>query len=62
MTLVAAEMTGVRNGYGLGYMLMSARDLHRIDEIMAGMVTIGLVGLAIEWLLSRLTRTLLHWS
>jgi ABC-type nitrate/sulfonate/bicarbonate transport system permease component len=54
MTLVAAEFTGVRQGYGLGYMIMTARDLQRIDEVMAGMAVIGLIGLAIEWGMTKL--------
>ena len=62
MTLVAAEFTGVRSGYGLGYMIMSARDLQRTDAVMAGMVTIGLIGLGMEFLLRRLGKHLLRWK
>jgi len=62
MTLVAAEFTGVRGGYGLGYMIMSARDLQRTDEVMAGMAAIGLIGLAMEWILGRLSSFLLRWQ
>lgn len=62
MTLVAAEFTGVRQGYGLGYMIMSARDLQRLDVVVAGMVGIGLVGLALEWALGRLYNRLLRWQ
>jgi len=60
MTLVAAEFTDVREGYGLGYMLMAARDLHRTDVVLAGMALIGIVGwlldLCLRWLGSLLTR------
>jgi len=62
MTLVAAEFTGVREGYGLGYMIMSARDLQRTDLVMAGMVTIGLIGLAIEWCMSRVSGRIIRWQ
>ncbi|MDR2056370.1 MAG: ABC transporter permease [Desulfovibrio sp.] len=62
MTLVAAEFTGVRQGYGLGYMIMSARDLQRLDAVVAGMVGIGMVGLALEWMLGRIYRWLLRWQ
>jgi ABC-type nitrate/sulfonate/bicarbonate transport system permease component len=62
MTLVAAEFTGVRGGYGLGYMIMNARDLQRIDEVMAGMVTIGLLGLGMEWIVNRVSGHLLRWQ
>lgn len=62
MTLVAAEFTGVREGYGLGYMIMSARDLQRTDLVITGMVTIGLIGLAIEWCMARVSGRLLRWQ
>jgi ABC-type nitrate/sulfonate/bicarbonate transport system permease component len=61
MTLVAAEFAGVRGGYGLGYMILSARDLQRIDMVMAGMAAIGLVGLVMELGLKRLSAHLLRW-
>lgn len=48
MTLVAAEFTGVREGYGLGYMIMTARDIQRSDEILAGMLVIGAIGLLVD--------------
>lgn len=53
MTLVAAEFTDVREGYGLGYMLVAARDLQRIDVVVAGMALIGLVGWALDLALQR---------
>lgn len=49
MTLIAAEFTGVKEGYGLGFMIMTARDLQRPDEILAGMFIIGMIGFAIDW-------------
>ena len=61
MTLVAAEFTGVRSGYGLGYMIMSARDLQRTDAVIAGMITIGLIGLSMEWLMRRFADRVLRW-
>lgn len=48
MTLVAAEFTGTKSGYGLGYMIMTARDIQRPDMILAGMISIGLVGFFIN--------------
>ena len=45
MTLVAAEFTGVKEGYGLGYIIMTARDIQRPDQILAGMLVIGVIGL-----------------
>ncbi|MCX5873907.1 MAG: ABC transporter permease [Deltaproteobacteria bacterium] len=50
MTLVAAEFSGVKEGYGLGFMIMTARDIQRPDEILAGMFVIGMIGFIIDWL------------
>ncbi|RJQ67121.1 MAG: ABC transporter permease [Desulfobacteraceae bacterium] len=61
MTLVAAEFTGVKQGYGLGYMIMTARDIQRSDEIIAGMLVIGLIGLAIDVGLRMVEQKLIKW-
>jgi len=61
MTLVAAEFTGVRSGYGLGYMIMIARDIQRADQIVAGMLVIGLIGYAMDALIRIGERRLLRW-
>jgi ABC-type nitrate/sulfonate/bicarbonate transport system permease component len=50
MTLVAAEFSGVKDGYGLGFMIMTARDIQRPDQILAGMLVIGMIGFIIDWL------------
>ncbi|MFA6220744.1 MAG: ABC transporter permease [Desulfomonilaceae bacterium] len=50
MTLVAAEFSGVKDGYGLGFMIMTARDIQKPDQILAGMLVIGLIGVIIDWL------------
>jgi len=61
MTLVAAEFVGVRSGYGLGHMIMTARDLQRTDLLIAGMAVIGFIGYALSFLLSLIERRLLKW-
>lgn len=62
MTLVAAEFTGVKSGYGLGYMIMVARDIQRADQVLAGMVVIGVTGLVIDQLLRLAGRRLMPWQ
>ena len=62
MTLVAAEFTGVKSGYGLGYMIMTARDIQRPDEIIAGMLVIGVIGLLINHLLKILEKKIIRWQ
>lgn len=61
MTLIAAEFTGVKSGYGLGYMIMVARDIQRPDHIVAGMIIIGSIGYALDICLRGVERTALRW-
>jgi ABC-type nitrate/sulfonate/bicarbonate transport system permease component len=61
MTLVAAEFTGVKSGYGLGYLIMIARDIQRSDLVVAGMVTIGLIGYGLDMVLRNVEKRLLKW-
>ncbi len=61
MTLVAAEFTGVKSGYGLGYLIMIARDIQRPDQVIAGMITIGVIGYGLDELLRTGQRRLLKW-
>ena len=62
MTLVAAEFTGVKEGYGLGYMIMTSRDLQRANEIIAGMLVIGLVGLLIDMAVKFVGSKIVKWN
>jgi NitT/TauT family transport system permease protein len=48
--LVAGEMLGAQTG--LGFLIVDARNFLRTDQILAGMITIGLLGLAIDRLMS----------
>lgn len=61
MTLVAAEFTGVKSGYGVGYMIMTARDIQRPDMVLAGMITIGLIGYLLDMLLRKSENQALKW-
>ncbi len=58
--LVAAEMLAATSG--LGYLVMSARSLVRTDEMVVGMILIGVVGLMMEQLLALVERALLPWN
>jgi NitT/TauT family transport system permease protein len=46
---------------GLGYRILEAREFFWSDKIIAGMITIGLLGLGIDAVLSRLSDYLLRW-
>lgn len=59
MCVIAAEMVAVRRG--IGFLMIEARNLFRTDDVIVGMLTIGLVGLASDRLLARLDRALCGW-
>jgi NitT/TauT family transport system permease protein len=53
LVVVAAEMIAVNSG--LGYLIIDARNAGmRYDLVVAGMVLIGLIGLALDLLVRRL--------
>jgi ABC-type nitrate/sulfonate/bicarbonate transport system permease component len=57
MSIVAAEMVGVRGG-GLGVYIWSMAEVGRFDSVFAGMVLIGLIGLALTGGMGYLQRRL----
>jgi len=61
MCLVAAELQGVRSGHGLGYMMVAAQDLGRADQIMVGMVSIGVLGYLMNRCMRDLEEVLVPW-
>jgi NitT/TauT family transport system permease protein len=54
LVVVAAEMVAGRDG--LGFAVMDARNGLRIDLLLVEMITIGLIGVAIDSVLARLTK------
>ena len=54
MVVVAAEMIAVRSG--LGYLIIDARNALRMDLVVAGMITVGAIGIGLDAVFSRLTR------
>jgi NitT/TauT family transport system permease protein len=59
IVVIVAEMIAVNSG--LGYRILEAREYFWSDKIIAGMFTIGLLGLAIDTGMSRLNNHLLRW-
>jgi NitT/TauT family transport system permease protein len=47
IVLVPAEMLGVTAG--LGYFILDTRDRLAYDELMAGILVIGLIGFLLDW-------------
>jgi NitT/TauT family transport system permease protein len=59
IVVIVSEMIAVNNG--LGFRITEAREYFWSDKIIAGMITIGLLGLAIDWIMNRLNNHLLRW-
>jgi NitT/TauT family transport system permease protein len=59
IVVIVAEMIAVNNG--LGFRILEAREYFWSDKIIAGMFTIGLLGLAIDTGMSALNNHLLKW-
>ena len=60
MALVAAELIGANSG--LGFLINDARTVLRTDYVIVGMITIGIVGLAIDQFIRFLGRRFMPWS
>ena len=59
IVVIVSEMIAVNNG--LVFRILEAREYMWSDKIIAGMFTIGLLGLGIDTLMSLLTKRLLRW-
>jgi ABC-type nitrate/sulfonate/bicarbonate transport system permease component len=60
MALVAAELVGANSG--LGFLINDARTVLRTDYVIVGMITIGLVGLAIDRVIRIVGARIMPWS
>ncbi|MET4163763.1 NitT/TauT family transport system permease protein [Marinobacterium sp. MBR-111] len=58
IVLVPAEMLGVTAG--LGYFILDTRDRLAYDELMAGILVIGLIGFLLDWFARWLHRCWTH--
>ncbi|KXB30699.1 sulfonate ABC transporter permease [Dechloromonas denitrificans] len=59
IVVIVSEMIAVNDG--LGFRILEAREFMWSDKIIAGMITIGLLGLFIDSAVSRLNNHLLRW-
>ena len=59
IVVIVAEMIAVNSG--LGYRITEAREYFWSDKIIVGMIAIGLLGLVIDLLISKLNNHLLRW-
>ncbi len=59
IVVIVSEMIAVNNG--LGFRILEAREYFWSDKIIAGMISIGMLGLAIDLAVTRLNNHLLRW-
>ena len=59
IVVIVAEMIAVNSG--LGFRISEAREYFWSDKIIAGMISIGLLGLAIDAAVNKLNNHLLRW-
>lgn len=57
--LVAAEMIGAQ--WGIGAYILMAGALFAIEQLIAGVALLSVLGLSISWLIGRAERRFLHW-
>ena len=54
LVIVAAEMIAVDSG--LGYLIMDARNSNNYERVIGSMITIGLIGVGLDFMMRRLER------
>ncbi|NMM12360.1 MAG: ABC transporter permease [Rhodoferax sp.] len=59
IVVIVSEMIAVNNG--LGFRILEAREYFWSDKIMAGMISIGMLGLTIDIGVNKLNNHLLRW-
>ena len=57
--VIVAEMLAVNSG--LGYRIINAREYQQLDLVIAGMISIGVLGFALDAVMVRLNTHLLRW-
>jgi NitT/TauT family transport system permease protein len=59
IVVIVSEMIAVNNG--LGFRILEAREYFWSDKIIAGMLSIGVIGLGIDTVMSGINNYLLRW-
>lgn len=60
MCVVAAELSAGMQG--IGYFLTDARALLQTDRVLAAMLSIGLIGKSMDWLLKKIEKKVSPWK
>jgi len=59
LTLVAAELVGIDRG--IGALIVEARNLFQLDIVLVAIITLAIVGLALDRSFAYIESRLLHW-
>jgi len=59
MCVIASEMVAVESG--IGFMMIEARNLFRTEDVLVGMVTVGLLGFGMDGVFRTLQGRILKW-
>jgi NitT/TauT family transport system permease protein len=59
IVVIVAEMIAVNSGFG--YRILEAREYFWSDKIIAGMISIGLLGLDLDYVMELINSYLLRW-
>ncbi|MDI4234084.1 ABC transporter permease [Bradyrhizobium sp. Arg237L] len=59
VVLVAAELAGA--AFGVGYLIQMSQQVFRVDQMFVGLITLGAMGFAADFLFERAVRRLLPW-
>lgn len=59
-TLIAAEI--IAGSSGIGWMILDAGRFLRSDYVFVGILIIGLMGIALDWLLLAVEARIVHWA
>ena len=60
VALIVVEMLAATEG--VGYMMVWGRTLFQVDIVIAGMIVIGVIGLAMDAALARVERYMRRWE
>lgn len=60
MCVVASEMVAVDRG--IGFMMIEARNLFRTEDVLLGMVLVGVLGFALDLALRKVEEKVLKWT
>jgi NitT/TauT family transport system permease protein len=59
LLVVSAEMIGADRG--IGAFVLSAGNLYDVDNLLAGIVVLSVLGLIVAWVIGRIEKALLAW-